>query len=126
MSYELSYKHEPDYVYVQATGTRTVENIIALVMEIFTVADKHGYRKILLDIRGMTEGLKPAESFNLGSKDLAKLWRTFGMPKVAVYDLETNRERDKFMENVMVNAGVNFLFFFDVNEAMESLGVSKP
>ncbi len=125
MSYELSFKHEPDYLYVKATGIRTVENIIALVREFFTVADKHGYRKILLDIRGMTEGLKPTQSFNLGSKDLAQLWRTFGHPKVAVFDLETNRMRDEFMENVLANAGVNFRFFFDVNEAMESLGVSK-
>ncbi|MCP3681899.1 MAG: hypothetical protein GY861_04340 [bacterium] len=125
MSYELSFKHEPDYLYVQATGIRTVENIIALVRDFFTVADKHGYSKILLDIRGITEGLKPAETYNLGSKDLAKLWRGLGKPKVAVFDLETNREQDKFMEDVLANAGVNFRFFFDVNEAMESLGVSK-
>ena len=125
MSYELSYRHEADYLHVKATGIRTVENIIALVRDLFTVADKHGYSKVLLDIRGMTEGLKTAEAYSLGKKDLAELWSALGHPKVAVFDLETNRMRDEFMENVLANAGVNFRFFFDVNEAMEWLEVSS-
>ncbi len=125
MSYELSYKHEPDYLHVEATGIRTVEIIIAHVSGFLTVAAEHRYRKILLDIRGMTEGLKPIETYNLGSKDLAELWRGLGLPEVAVIDLETNRMRFKFMEDVLANAGVNFRFFTDVDKAMESLGVSK-
>jgi len=125
MPYELSFKHEPDYLYVQATGKRTIENIIALVRDSFTVADKHGYSKVLLDIRGMAGGLKPFETFNLGSKDMAKLWRGLGLPKVSVIDLEINRERFKFMETVLVNAGLNFRFFTDADEAMEWLEVSR-
>ena len=125
MSYELSYKHESDYLHIQATGIRTVENFIAISMDLLTEADKHGYSKVLLDMRLTTGGLKPFDAYNLGSKDLAELWRTIGHPKVAVIDLEANRERFEFMENVAVNVGVNLRMFTDVDEAMEWLGVSK-
>ena len=125
MSYELSYTHEPDYLHIQATGIRTVENLIAVAIDFLTESDKHGYRKILVDYRGMTGGLKIIDLYTVGTKNLSELWRTISHPKVSVIDWEDNRERFEFMENVAVNVGVNLRMFTDVDEAMEWLGVSK-
>ena len=125
MSYELSFKKEPDYLYVQVTGIRTVENFIAMGMDFLTVADKHGYSKVLLDMREMTGELNTLDSYKLGTKDLSELWHTIGRPKVSVIDLEANRERFEFMENVAVNKGVNLSIFTDVDKAMEWLDVGS-
>ncbi len=125
MSYELSYKNEPDYLHIQATGIRNVENFVAISIDLLTMANKHGYSKILLDMRGTTGGLGTFDAYELGTKDLTKLWRTIGQPKVSIIDLEANRKRFEFMETVAVNQGVNLRMFTDVGEAMEWLGVSK-
>ncbi len=125
MSYELSFKHEPDYLYVQATGIRTVETVIAIAIDLLTEADKHGYKKVLVDYRGMTGGLKIIDLYTVETKHLSELWRTTSRSQVAVIDWEDNRERFEFMENVAVNEGVNVHFGSDVDEVMEWLGVSK-
>ena len=123
MSYELSFKHEPDYLYVQATGIRTVENLIAVAIDFLTESDKHGYRKILVDYRGMTGGLNILDLYTVGTKNLSELWHTTSRPKVSVIDWEDNRERFEFMENVAVNKGVDVHFGSDVDEVMTWLGV---
>ena len=125
MSYELSYKHESDYLYVEATGIRTVETLIAVATDFLTEADKHGYRKILVDYRGMTGGLKISDLYTIETKNLTELWRTISHPKVSVIDLEANRERFEFMETVAVNQGVNVHFCSDADEAIAWLGVSS-
>ena len=124
MSYELSFKHQPDYLYVQVTGVRTIENIIAMAKDFLAVLDKNGYRKVLLDVRGMTGGLDPLNAYKLGKKDVQELKRPSQL-KVSIFDLEENRERFEFMENVAVNAGLNLRIFSDVDKAMEWLDVGK-
>jgi hypothetical protein len=125
MTYELSFKRKTDYLYVQATGIRNVENLIAVAFDLLTEADKHGYRKIFVDYRGMTGGLKIIDLYTVETKHLSELWRTIRRPQVAVIDWEDNRERFEFMENVAVNECVNVHFGSDVDEVMEWLGVGK-
>ena len=117
MSYELSFRHEPNYLYVKAKGIRTVENIIAMSKDILAVRDKHGYNKLLLDVRQMTGGLSTADAYQLGTKDFQEHRRP-GQLKASIVDLEDNCERFQFMENVAVNMGLNLRIFSDVDEAM--------
>ena len=124
MSYELSYKHEPNYLHVQVTGIRTIENIIAMLKDYHAVSDKHGYSKVVLDVRGMTGKLGVFNAYKLGKKNVQEFSQP-GQLKVSIIDLEENRELSEFMENVVVNAGFNVRIFSDVDEAMEWLGVAN-
>ncbi len=125
MSYELNFKHESDYLCVQATGIRTTESFVAMAMDVLTTGEKYEYNKVLLDLRGMTGRLGTFDIYKLGTENLKELWRTIGHPKVSVIDLETNRERFEFMENVAVNQNINLRIFTDVDKAMAWLGVGK-
>ena len=124
MSYELSLKHESDYLYAQATGISTIENITAMSKEYFAVCDEHGYKKVLLDVRGMTGGsdIGTLGAYNLIKKDI----RALAIPsplKVAAIDSEENRKDSRFVEDMAVNEGLNLRIFTDVDRAMAWLGV---
>ena len=124
MSYELSFKHESDYLYVQATGTRNLENIVAMVKDFFAERDRHGYSNVLLDVRGMVGGLNTIETFRLGKKNLQPV-RPPGQAKISVLDLEENRERFQYMEGIAINIGLILRIFTDVDKAITWLRVSK-
>jgi len=126
MSYELTYKHESDYLHVQATGISNVENQIAMAHDYFAECDKHGYGKLLLDVRGMTEGsdIGTVGSYNLIKRDIRALAISSPL-KVSVVDLEELNEGSRFVENVAVNQGLNLRIFTDVDKAIEWLDVSK-
>ena len=124
MSYELSFRHDPNYLYVKAKGIRTAENLIAMSKDILAVRDKHGYNKALIDVRQMSGGLGIVDVYKLGTKDFQEFRRP-GQLKVSIVDSEDNRERFQFMENVAVNMGLNLRIFSDADEAMTWLGVGK-
>jgi hypothetical protein len=124
MSYELSFRHDPNYLYVKAKGIRTAENLIAMSKDILAVRDKHGYNKALIDVREMTGGLGIVDAYKLGTKDFQE-YRRPGQLKVSIVDLEHNRERFQFIENVAVNMGLNLRIFSEVDEALTWLGVGK-
>ncbi len=125
MSYELSYKHEPDYLYVQATGIRTVQNIVDMSKDFLAKCGKHRYSKALVDMSGMTGIFSTTEIYKMGTGDLLELWRTTGRLKISIIDLEANREQFEFMENVTFNLGINLRIFTDVDKAEAWLDVSK-
>ena len=125
MSYQLSYRKAPDYLHIEAAGIRTVENFIAISTELLTKTEEHGYKKVLLDMRGVTGGLRIVDLYKVETKHLSQLWRTTGRPQVVVIDWEDNRKRFEFMETVAVNNGVNTRMFTDVDEATEWLEVSS-
>ncbi len=124
MSYELRFKHNPDYLSIHASGIRTLENIIGITLDYIAERDKHGYRKVLLDVREMTGKLSTIDAYNLGTEELEKFRRT-GEVKVSIIDLEDNRERFQFMENVATNMGLNLRIFSDVDKALKWLGVDE-
>ena len=89
MSYELSYKHEPDCLYVQTTGNRTVENLIALSKDFLAVCDEYGHSKVVLDVRGMIGTLDTLDAYKMGKKDIEELRRT-GQLKLSIIDLRNS------------------------------------
>ncbi len=126
MSYELSYKHEPDYLYVQATGIYNVENQIAMARDCLAECDKHRYSKLLLDVRRMTGGsdIDVGSTYDLIIKDIRAI-AIHSPLQVAAIDLEELGEGPRFVETLAYNAGLNIHVFTDADEAMEWLGVSE-
>ena len=116
MSYELDIRLEPDYLYVQVTGIRTVEDLLAIAKDCKAACDENGYKKLLINVQGMTGRLSTVESFTLGREEIGKL-EGRGLYTTAIVDLEENRDRFKFLEDVLRNSGFNFRFFSNEADA---------
>jgi hypothetical protein len=124
MSYELAIRHETDYMYVKATGIRTVEDLLAIAKDCKAACDEHGYKKLLINVQGMTGRLSTVESFTLGREEMGKL-EGRGLYTTAIVDLEENRDRFKFLEDVLRNSGFNFRFFSNEADARMWLAGSE-
>jgi hypothetical protein len=111
MSYQLDFKFEPDYLHIHATGNRSVENIISLTQDWIKEAEKHGYKKAILDVQSMTGELSTADAYDLGRKLPEKLGGSHPEIKRAIVDLEKNKERYLFVETVLANRGYKVRFF---------------
>jgi len=105
------------YLYVQASGIRSIENLIPMVREYIEANDEHGYKKLLLDVRGMAGQLSTFESYDLCKQLPDKVKGFRPNKKTAVIDLEENRERFRFVENVLYNMGFKFRFFTNTADA---------
>lgn len=125
MSYKVNIRYEPDYLYVQASGVRSIENLIPMVREYIEANDEHGYKKLLLDVRGMTGQLSSFQSYDLCKELPGKVEGFRPNKKTAVVDSEENRERFRFVEDVLINMGFNFRFFTNTADAERWLCESK-
>ena len=120
MPYELNIRKKPDYLYVEVTGNRTLETIIAMAKDVLDACDEQGCSKTLIDVRRMTGKLKTINAYDLGTKDLQKFRRT-GHMKASIIDVDENRERFFFLESVCVSVGYYLRIFSDVDEAIKWL-----
>lgn len=120
MSYRLKMTEEADYLYVLATGTRTLDTIMAMAVEVLAACDDRGYSRVLLDVQEMTGKLKPFDAYELGTKDLKKLRRP-GQMRLSVVDLADNHSRFRFLETVLHNQGFNISIFSNADKAMRWL-----
>jgi len=117
MSYKVYFKFEPDYLYVQASGIRSIENIISLAQDYINASEEKGYKRVLVDVRDMTGELQTVDSYDLGKEAPDKLGGVHPWLKGAIVDLEKNRERYHFLETVLVNRGFHIRFFSNLDEA---------
>ena len=122
--YKLTFRLEPDYLYVRVTGIRSIANIVGIAEECQKACDEHVYKKILINAQRMTGELSILNTYDLGRKEIEKLRRST-LLKTAVVDLEKNRKRFEFFENVLVNSGFNVRFFSSDRDAKRWLGESK-
>ena len=125
MSYEVDIRCEPDYLYVQASGIRSTENLISMVRDYIKANEEYGYKKLLLDIRSMNGQLSTFESYYLCKELPEKVEGFRPNRKTSVVDSEENREQSRFIETVLVNMGFNFRFFTNTVEAERWLYESK-
>jgi hypothetical protein len=124
MSLKLDIRREPDYLHVKATGIRSVETVRAIAQDCVKAINKYGYKKILVDVQGMTGKLSDISIYDLGTKNFEKI-RGRTRFKAAVVDLEENRDRFRFFETVLVNIGYNIRFFSKAADAQQWLGGSE-
>jgi hypothetical protein len=120
MSYQLKLKKEPAYLFVQVTGIRTLETVLAAGKEVILACDEQGYNRVLVDVQEMTGELTTFEVYDLGTGDL-KEFRRPGQLKMAILDLEENRSRFRFFETVFHNRGYNLRIFSNMDEAIKWL-----
>ena len=125
MSYKVDIRCEPDYLYVQASGIRSSENLISMIRDYIKANEEYGYEKLLLDIQCMNGQLSTFESYHLCRELPEKIEKFRPNRKTSVVDSEENRDQSHFMETVLVNMGFNFRFFTNTVEAERWLSESK-
>lgn len=125
MSYKLNVTCKPDYLYAEASGIRSAENLICMVRDYIKANEEYDYQKLLLDIRSMNGQLSTFESYDL-CKQLPKKVEGFRPNrKTSVVDSEENRDMSRFIETVLVNMGFNLRFFTNIVDAERWLHESK-
>jgi len=120
MPYELTFVNEDGFLSVHATGVRTRDAVLAMANEILNTCDKRQYNRVMVDVRKMTGQLNTFETYDMTTVDLTRL-RRFRNIKIALLDLEKNRERVVFFETVSRNMGFNLMAFLDMNDATKWL-----
>ncbi|MCP4607521.1 MAG: hypothetical protein GY845_02230 [Planctomycetes bacterium] len=124
MTYDLSYKNELDYLHVRVTGVRTQETLMTMAAEVLSLCAEYKCSRTLIDIQEMIGALDPLDSYDYGSDYLPKLVPTDEF-KIAVIDLEENRNRFQLVRhNARIN-GLDIHIVSDVNIAKRWLGVGK-
>ena len=99
MSYELSVKKETNYLYVQVTGVRTLETVMAMAAEVLSLCVEHRYSRVLLDIQEMIGALDAVDAYEFGGDYLPNLVPT-GEIKVAVIDGGVDLDHPAFSGSV--------------------------
>ena len=116
MSYKLDFRFEPDYLHVQAIGVQSLANLMAIAAECQEACKKHGYRKLLIDVQGMTGEISTADVYKAGQEASEKFELRLGI-KTALVDTEENRKRFAFFETVAANRGFYLRVFSEVAQA---------
>ena len=119
--FDFQTKVEGDIVYVEVTGERNLETVLALIKHTVDVCDDHGIKKALVDIRKLEGKLRTSDSFSIPTEHFEKLGYRSVLQQAAVVDLKEKSEAYSFFENVAVNRGYLLKFFNSVEEALEWL-----
>jgi len=125
MLYKIDARYEPDYLYVQVSGIRFAEDEIFLIKDILQAGEKHNCKKLLVDARSMSGKLSLIDYYQLGEEAPDKIGGIHSEYKTAIVDLEENRERFRFVEDVLVNRLFNLRFFSNTVDAERWLRQSK-
>jgi hypothetical protein len=121
MSYELTIKKREDVLWVKATGTRSLQTVLAMSEDIFTACIEQNTTKVLVDVRALEGRLETMEAYQIPDKHFPKMRDRSVITRAAIVDLEEFRNIYKFFENVAVNRGFALRVFSDLDEALEWL-----
>jgi hypothetical protein len=124
MSIALNTRKESDYLYVEATGTRTPESVLAVASACAVACKEHGCDRLLLDTRRMTGALTTVDTYEVAGKRLPLLGRGLSL-RVAILVARENKARIQLFEDVAVNMGINLRIFSNVNAALRWLHAGK-
>jgi hypothetical protein len=117
MSYNLGFRFEPDYLHVEAIGTRSPETTLAIAQDSVKACLEHGYKIVLIDVLSMTGAvISTVEAYDVGQKVQEKLGFHPEL-KAAIVVPEERRELYHFFETVLVNRGFNVRMFYEVADA---------
>jgi hypothetical protein len=120
MSYVLNITKQADLLYIKATGTRTLESVLGIAKECVAACKQNERTRFLLDMQPLTGQLSGIDTYDFVTKSVPPFGRGLGL-KAAILDLQSNRHRLEFLENLAFNTGINLRVFTNVSRAVEWL-----
>ena len=122
MSYQLNSEIRTDYLYVEVSGPRTYDNVIAISKEIIKLSISHEASAVLLNISELEGRLSIMDSWSLVTEDLENI-RKLNIPvkKLALVDTKEHKNGYDFFETIAYNRGFLLKVFQEFNNAIEWL-----
>jgi hypothetical protein len=114
MSINLSYRQEPNHLFVEVSGNWTSESAIHVIENVRIEAIKRNITSILFDVRELSKPDNELTRFVTG-EHFAKIL----CPPFVSAVLVRSEIYNKFAENVAVNRGAILTVLFDEESALE-------
>ncbi len=118
MSYDLRIEKKDDVLWGTVTGTRSIETVLAVTMDIFAVCAEKKVNKVLIDVRGLEGRLRTMEAHAIPDQHFPKMQNRHVITHAALIDLREFEHSYRFFETVAVNRGFMLRIFSDPDEAV--------
>jgi hypothetical protein len=121
MSYDLTIEKKDDILWVIATGTRSIETILAMSKDILAACVEKKVTKVLIDVRELEGRLSTTGAYEIPSQYFTKMRNRSVITHNAIVDQKDFQDSYRFFENVAVNRGFMLRIFSDPVEAADWL-----
>ena len=119
MGYQMDFDVKEDYLLASAEGSASLEGNIEFAKALIDKAQESGRKKILIDIRKLTDPTGLFDAYRL-SEVGALLVRGKSL-KIALLHGEERKKLESFFETASRNRGIDIRVFMDENECVEWL-----
>jgi len=121
MSYELTLDPKDDFLWVMASGTRSINTVLAIINEIIPACREHNLSIVLIDVRGLDGRLSTINTFTLATRHFPKLRELKVITKAAIIDLMEYELNYRFLETLTRKGGFKLRVFSDHKAAVDWL-----
>ncbi len=118
MAYNLKIEVESSVLWVTATGTRSLQTVLAMSQEISAACVERNLKKVLVDVQALEGRLGTLDAYDIPTKHFPKIRNHSIISRCAIVDLKEFENDYRFFENVAVNRGFDLRIFSDVKEAI--------
>ena len=122
MSIEYQIDPKDGYLYAEVWGTFDLDQAKEMYPRIFDAIHEHAESKICIDFRRLEGDISILARYELGVL-MAKVKAKSQPIQIACIGTKKQVLRDKFLEMVAINRGVNIKIATDIEEALQWLGV---
>lgn len=121
MAYDLTIEKKDDVLWVKATGTRSIETVLAVSKDVLAACVEKRVKKVLIDVRGMEGRLSTMDAFEITDQRFPKMRDRSVITHNAIVDLKEFEDSYRFFENLAVNRGFTLRIFSAPEDAAEWL-----
>ena len=114
MSYEITIKRRPAYLFIEVTGTNSTETVQAYLADVLAACEEHDCHQVLIHERLTGPRLKADDVFDLASEGAMK---SLGIFQAIAYVDEQMGDMSYFLETVAINRGMPIKVFRTVAHA---------
>ena len=118
MSYELKVEERGEVLWVAATGTRSLETVLAMSKDIMKACAERGFSKVATDVRQLSGKLSAVDSFEVVARHFRAMQNRRVVTQAAIVDLKEFEARHQFFENLAINRGFNIRIFSQPEQAL--------
>ncbi len=121
MSYSLTLERKDNVLWAAATGTRSLETVLAISSEILAACVEKKVKRVLIDVRGLEGRLAKKDAYDIPDKHFPEIRDRSVITHAAIIDLKEFEDSYVFFENVAVSRGFRLRIFPEPEEAIEWL-----
>jgi hypothetical protein len=124
-SYYLTIEKKDDVLWVRASGTRSLEGVLAITKDILRALVENKVTKVLVDVRSLEGRLRTMESYEIVDKRFPEFRDRRVVARCGIVDLKEFEYSFRLFENLAVNRGFALRIFSDPDKALEWLQREK-